>query len=58
MRSKSVKIVSGGCLGRGPLSGAKKIEKVSLPNPLRRVHSLAIAQVSVFPSGPKKSPKW
>ena len=35
----------------------KHVEKVTLSNPLGRVHSAAIAQFSLFPSGPKKSPK-
>ena len=33
MRSKFVKIVSGGCLGRGPLSSAKKGRKSYPPEP-------------------------
>ena len=36
----------------------KHVEKVTLSNPLGRVHSAAIAQFSLFPSGSQKSPKW
>ena len=32
----------------------EKVEKVTLSNPLRRVHSVTIAQFSLFPSGPPK----
>ena len=36
----------------------KHVEKVTLSNPLGRVHSAAIAQFSLFPSGPKKYKNW
>ena len=36
----------------------KNVVTATLSNPLRRVHSVAIAQFSLFPSGPKKYPNW
>ncbi len=58
MRSISLKIVSGRCLGRGPLSSAKKRRTRDPLKPSREGSRLDDAQFSLFHSGPKKSPKW